>query len=166
MIVTTRFFGEVEVADEKLLEFPKGIIGFEDTRKFCLLALEKVRPYEWLQCIDKPELAFLVVPIRMIRADYELKLSREESRELKLETENAEVVLGIVVIPNDPQAATVNLLAPIVINEKVRLGNQVVNDRNGYKTRQSIKEENQDKAREGENHVGADKKEEPVAGHR
>lgn len=166
MIVTTRFFGEVEVAEGKLLEFPKGIIGFEDARTFCLLELEKVKPYQWLQCIDKPELAFLVVPIRMIRADYELKLSREEFLELQLEKDDMEILLGIVVIPADPQAATVNLIAPIVINEKSRKGNQIVNDRNGYKTRHIIKEENQDKAREGENHVGANKKEESVAGHR
>ena len=37
MRVNTRLFGEIEIADEKIITFPNGIIGFPDMKKFTMI---------------------------------------------------------------------------------------------------------------------------------
>ena len=37
MKVQTKWFGEIEVSDDKIITFDKGIIGFEDWKKYTLV---------------------------------------------------------------------------------------------------------------------------------
>ena len=37
MRITTRFFGEIEIDDQKILHFEEGLIGFENLKKFTLI---------------------------------------------------------------------------------------------------------------------------------
>ena len=37
MKLTTKIFGETEISDDKILTFPKGIIGFPDLTRFALM---------------------------------------------------------------------------------------------------------------------------------
>jgi flagellar assembly factor FliW len=37
MKVQTKWFGEIEVSEDKIITFDKGIIGFEDWRKYTLV---------------------------------------------------------------------------------------------------------------------------------
>ena len=37
MLVKTRFFGEVDIEDEKILTFDNGIMGFEDMKRWTLI---------------------------------------------------------------------------------------------------------------------------------
>ena len=33
MLVNTKFFGEVDIADDKVITLPQGLLGFEDFKK-------------------------------------------------------------------------------------------------------------------------------------
>ena len=37
MVIATRLFGEINVDDEKMIQFPGGIIGFSDMQNFALI---------------------------------------------------------------------------------------------------------------------------------
>ena len=39
MKVQTKWFGEIEVSEDKIITFDKGIIGFEDWKKYTLCLL-------------------------------------------------------------------------------------------------------------------------------
>ncbi len=162
MKFTTRHFGEVEIEEEKVLTFPSGIIGFPQHKKFCLVNRPETLPYYWLQCVDQPEWAFVVLPMLVLKDDYQLELSATEKTLLNLKDDQAPVLMTVVVIPPDPTQATVNLLAPIVINENERLGAQIINENGMYRTRHLLKDELKPVAKEGDEHAGADTKEKAV----
>ena len=63
MKVQTKWFGEIEVSDDKIITFDKGIIGFEDWKKYTLVydaEKEENISIIWLQAIDEPTLALLL----------------------------------------------------------------------------------------------------------
>ena len=64
MVAETKFFGTIDVEDDKIIEFPMGIIGFENFKKFALIydkEQEERSPISWLQSMDEPLLALPVV---------------------------------------------------------------------------------------------------------
>jgi flagellar assembly factor FliW len=53
-IATTRF-GEIDIADEKILNFLEGIPGFDRISRFALVSAEDTEPFHWLQSLDDAE---------------------------------------------------------------------------------------------------------------
>ena len=123
-IKTTRF-GEIDIADEKVLHFPDGIIGFHSLKRFVLLGKEE-RLVMWLQAVDNPKIAFIVVNPFLFETDYNPRLSHEDLPYLKVESSKDLHMLAIVVVPEDPQKMTANLLGPVVVNIKEKIGKQVI----------------------------------------
>lgn len=122
---TTRF-GPLEIADDRQIHFPLGLLGFERCHRFALIDAEGVAPMRWLQSLDVPELAFLVVEPALFFANYAPKLSAEDRKVLDLAEGEEPVAACIVTVPDDPAQMTVNLLGPLVFNDEKRLGKQVV----------------------------------------
>ena len=64
MLVANTRFGDLEISEEQIIYFPKGIIGFEGLERYVLLnATDKV---SWLQSVDEPALAFPVVQAPLV----------------------------------------------------------------------------------------------------
>ena len=64
MVAETKFFGTIDIEDDKIIEFPMGIIGFEDYKKFALIydsEKEERSKISWLQSLDEPLLALPVI---------------------------------------------------------------------------------------------------------
>lgn len=65
MELETRLFGEIEVDEEKVIFFEKGIIGFPDCQKFILVYDEGEdgtrKGISWLQSLDEPAFALPVM---------------------------------------------------------------------------------------------------------
>ena len=136
-IVTTRF-GEIEVPDGSLINFPNGIIGFKDARRFVIFDCGEHGVFKWLQSADIPDLAFVICEAHLIVPQYQVIIRQEEQELLQLEnTEDAAICL-ILVIPDNPQEATANLLGPIVMNSVSRIGMQLVLINPEYSTRYKI----------------------------
>ena len=133
-IVTTRF-GSLDVADERVIHFPLGLLGFETQQRFVLIDSDEVAPLRWLQAVGTPELAFLVVEPDLFFPDYQVRLSADDRHVLELGPEDAAVVLCLVVIPDQPIEMTANLMGPLVMNPEKRLGKQVVLHDSGFSTR-------------------------------
>ncbi|MDP3000043.1 MAG: flagellar assembly protein FliW [Bryobacterales bacterium] len=133
----TRYFGEIAYLPESVIEYPVGLPGFENERRFLLIEQELNKPLVFLQSLSRPELCFITVPVQGILPDYELTLTAEELHTLELAEDRQPVVgedvihLAIVSLAED-RPATANLLAPIVINWRKRLAVQSVQADSSY----------------------------------
>lgn len=109
----------------QIIEFPAGLLGFEHFKKYVLLGAEEEAPFMWLQVVEEPNLAFVVVPPAVVVSDYTPDLSEEDVAYLGLESPEDALVLNIVTV-RGPTRATVNLKGPLVINRRTLVGKQVI----------------------------------------
>ncbi|HNW29715.1 MAG TPA: flagellar assembly protein FliW [Spirochaetota bacterium] len=147
--IKTRPFGEIEVREQQIIDFPDGILGFDDVRKFVLLdAHDENSPLKWLQAFDEPDLAFVIIrPVDFMR-EYELVVSMNDIEAVGAETAENLIVFAIVTIPTNPSDMTANLQGPIIVNPEKRLGRQAISLSDRYSVRHKILEEMK-KAAEG-----------------
>lgn len=126
MKIATKFLGEVEIVKEDVLTFPEGIPGFSDSTKFVLLPLDQDLPLALLQATENAELGFVVAYPFVFKADYAFDLSMEDSEVLVAKHEEDLVTYAIVTLKEKLSESTMNLLAPVVINMKEKVGKQLV----------------------------------------
>lgn len=139
----SKYFGKISYGPEAVIEFPAGLPGFEQERRFLLIQQPVNRPLAFLQSLNRPELCFVTIPVRVAAPDYSIRLSAEEARLLGIE-EGTEagaggelLCLGIVAVEEDG-SATVNLRAPLVIHWARRLGVQAIPEECGYSHRHPL----------------------------
>lgn len=124
MKIETARFSTVEVPEDAVIHFPKGIAPFGSDLDFVVLAPESGGPTAWLQSCDIPELAFLVGHIVRLFPEHNLDIGSVGLKEL---AGGAETDLSILTILSVfERKVTANLLAPIVINRLLRRGRQVI----------------------------------------
>ncbi len=129
MLVKTRYFGEVELDDEKILTFDRGLIGFENLRRFTLIYNNENgndTSIEWLQSVDDPAMALPVIMPSSVITDYNPVVEDELLAPLgKFGADNV-CILVTLTVPSDITKMSINLKAPIIINSETRKGCQVI----------------------------------------
>jgi flagellar assembly factor FliW len=136
MKIETARFGEVEVADDRLIDFVEPVLGFEESRQYVLLDHAENSPFNWLQSVNDPDLAFVVTHPKLFGIEYEVVLSDAVMDQLSITSGEDVLVLTIVNIPADnPARMTANLMGPIVINQVLRKAMQVVLGDSDYSTK-------------------------------
>ncbi len=139
MKLIAKHFGEIEIDSNKIINFIDGIPGFDDQKRFIIIDnLDTEVPFKWLQSIDEPELAFVIIDPFIFKDDYEFDLPKHITEKLKIKEEKDVLVYSIVVIPEDVTQMTANLLGPVIINTKEMLGKQIVLEDNSYTTKHYI----------------------------
>ncbi|TAM59496.1 flagellar assembly protein FliW [bacterium] len=131
-------FGEATYADDDVIEFPWGLPGFADHRRFLVLALDEQAPYLWLQSLDDPKVALPIVDPWQIFADYRPALPYYARVALDLVNPADFAIYCVVVCTAGAEDLTINLLAPVVINHKARRARQVMLEGSPYSVRQPI----------------------------
>lgn len=126
MEVTTSRFGTINISSSDTICFPNGVAGFEDGRDWVLLIERPGRTVGWLQSTYWPEVAFPVVDPRRFVPDYTLRLTYADWSPLGADRRSRIQLLVTVAIHN--ARLTLNLMAPIAINQRRRLGRQVINN--------------------------------------
>jgi flagellar assembly factor FliW len=126
MLVTTNRFGPLEVPEDKLLTMARPILGFEGLTRFCIIEVEELLPFLWLQSIENQAAAFLVVNPAVFFPDYRIEVNPKEIAELKVGAVASVETYVIVTIPNEPRDVSVNLQGPILINTENNLAKQLV----------------------------------------
>lgn len=122
-------------AEEKLvrrvvparIQLPWGLVGLREYTRAELFHLPEQLPLRWLRLVGAPPLDFVVVePVGLI-ADYVPELFDEDAAAIGLESADDALVLNIVTVcRGEPVTATVNLVGPIVVNWKTKIGRQVI----------------------------------------
>ena len=123
--VQTRL-GEQKVALDRVLRFPRGLIGYEDKRDFVLLQIRDDVPFLVLQSLEDPSLGLMVADPYSFIDEYSVRLSDAEQHMLSVDDPAQVSVLVTVSIPaGKPNETCLNLLGPVVINHEARIGLQV-----------------------------------------
>ncbi|MGC9324739.1 MAG: flagellar assembly protein FliW [Desulfomonilia bacterium] len=132
-------FGTIPIQEDKVITFPKGILGFARNKKYVLFPHSEKSPFFWLQSVEDGELAFVVMNPHLVKPDYSIDLEQETLQELGSEkTEDLEL-LCIVTIPRGrPEDMTINLLGPLIINAHTRSAVQVIADSEKHSHRHPI----------------------------
>ncbi len=130
-IQSTRF-GVLEVGEEQIISFPQGIPGFPEEKMFVYLPHEADSPFSFLQSATEANLTFLLADPFAFYPDYEFILEDEIAKELDLSPESPPQVFLIATVKGKLTDMTVNLLAPLVINQFKRKGRQVILDKPEY----------------------------------
>jgi flagellar assembly factor FliW len=121
---TTRF-GRLEVSKEKIISFPSGLMGFSEYKRYILMDY-KDTSLKWLQAVDAPHVAFIVVQPFEFFPDYSVSI--EDSIRDLLEIENEDDISILAILRVEGEKVTVNLQGPLVMNSINRKGMQIVND--------------------------------------
>lgn len=144
MKVDTKYFGEIEVADDKIIHFENGIMGFEEYKDFTLLydiEAEKRPFFSWLQCVTEKGLAFPVVnPLNVIK-DYDPVVEEALLEPLGELKDEDIVLLVLATIPKDVKETSVNMKAPIIVNAANGKAIQVILEKGDYKIKHKIIED-------------------------
>ena len=126
MRVTTDRFGELEVEEDRVLSFPDALPGFAEAHRFVLVDVKDNDVFFWLQSVDDPTLAFLCANPWPFYPDYAPEVPDDDQTALELESAEDAMVLCILTVHREENRITANLLGPIVVNQRTRVGRQVV----------------------------------------
>jgi flagellar assembly factor FliW len=137
--IQTKYFGPTEANPGAVYEFPCGLHGFETERSFVFLKRPDTDPLLFMQSLSDPNLCFLLMPILAADPRYQLSLAAEDRAALGLTIEGepkigTDILCAAVLRAGDEARpfATVNLLAPIVVNLQHRIGMQVIQSESHY----------------------------------
>jgi len=144
MIVNTALLGEVEVEESKIIRFVQGMPGFEQLKSFILLNPDPELPFSYLQSTDQPEVAFLLTDPFIFFPAYEFQLPDLVVEELGISDEKFVQIWSVVSMKDDVRSATLNLLAPVVINSEQMSGHQVILQNTSYTTKHAIAAQSQE----------------------
>lgn len=117
MKLKTYHFGEVEFSEDRILNFENGLFGFENLKRFLFIKPDDSFFY-WLNSVDNPDISFPMFGIRVL----DEKFPQEDRHE----------AFGIITLNPDPLKITVNLKAPVYINQDDKSGFQRILDSDIY----------------------------------
>ena len=137
--INTKRFGEMEFSEESVVKVLGGLIGLSGHENFIIIRYQDDSPFYWLQCVDDPELALVMVNPLIFKPDYDPPIPLSVTEELEVQAAGDLSVFVIVTIPaGSPQDMTANLLGPVVVNPNSRKAKQLVLDERLYSHRYRV----------------------------
>jgi flagellar assembly factor FliW len=122
--------GTIDVAPDRIIEFPNGLAGFEECRRYSIFHPETdgdAPPrFFILQSLDDVGVAFNIADPALFGFNYEINLSNDESAALDLADPTEAAVVVILVKDGEGEGVRANLKAPLIINLRARRGIQHV----------------------------------------
>lgn len=136
LTVSSSRFGEIQADPDKIITMTSPFLGFPDSKRFMLIPHGEDTPFMWLQSLDDPQLAFVVIPALILVPEYNPVIPAQARQELNTGPEDELNILLLLTIPhNNPQKMTANLLGPLMINPEQRLAKQIILDPNKWDPR-------------------------------
>ena len=136
MEVRTSRFGTLEIPEDRVISFPKGLLGFSQHKRYCLLEPNDDACFFWLQCVDEPGLAFVITDPALFVKEYEVPIREEQMSSLDLaRVDDAQVFVIVNKVGAD---LTGNLQGPLVVNTLTRTGEQLVLAEKRWTTRHKL----------------------------
>jgi flagellar assembly factor FliW len=109
-----------------VITLPMGLPGFPAAKTFVLLDHKPGSVFRWLQALEIPELAFVVIDPLAWKPEFPLDAVRRSASIAGIDPDEELVVLVVCTVPPPPDEPTANFLAPIGIGRESRRGAQVV----------------------------------------
>lgn len=137
-MIQTKYHGEIEINNEEILHFEKGIPGFHDEHEFVILPLSDDNTFSVMQSVKTPQVGFVVANPFHYFLDYDFNLEDGVVEELGLLSEKEVLVYSLLTVENPFEKTTANLQAPVVINSSNHKAKQVILNDVKYKTKHPI----------------------------
>ena len=134
MITIQTEFGEMEVSEQDILKFEKGLYGFESVMEYVLLSEEEDSHILLLQPIQGQVPSFVVIDPYAVYPQYAPQMSQEDKNLFAGSLDDLRFLL-IAAVKDDPMESSVNLKSPIAINSKTKQAAQVILDNADYPIR-------------------------------
>jgi flagellar assembly factor FliW len=126
----------LEVPEDRLIEFPRGILGFPAYRRYALIQPSEDSVLLWLQCCDAPELAFVVCDPQVFVTDYRVHVKEDDLQQIGLiDAADGQV---LVICNKVGDYLTVNLQGPVLVNCRNRQARQLVLSDRRFSTRHEV----------------------------
>lgn len=140
MLVKTKYFGEVNLPEEKILTLDRGLIGLTEYKKFTILydCEKEESNICWLQSLEEPTLALPVIKPWIVKEDYNPIVEDELLNHIGELTEENLVILLTMTVPSELKEMSVNLKAPIIINADTRKGAQIIVENQDYEVKYKV----------------------------
>ncbi|MBQ8317759.1 MAG: flagellar assembly protein FliW [Lachnospiraceae bacterium] len=150
MVAETKFFGTIDIEDDKIINFPNGIIGFENLKNFALIydsEREERSKISWLQSMEEPLMVLPVINPLDLMDNYTPTIEDELMKNIGDPADADLLIFVTLSIPSDIELMTANLKAPFIINTVERKAMQVIVENaeypvkfNAYQAIQAMKE--------------------------
>jgi flagellar assembly factor FliW len=132
----TKNFGKISFEQESELDFPRGLPGFDNRKRFVAVRFVESDPLLYLQSLEDPDLCFITMPILVVDPSYRLKVAGEDLQQLGLSANRqpriGQDVMVLTVVSIHETGPTANLLAPVLVNLRNRKAVQAVAQEAGY----------------------------------
>ncbi|SHH83402.1 flagellar assembly protein FliW [Clostridium grantii] len=136
MLIKSRFLGNLEIDESKIVTFEEGILGFEDIKEYCIVPMPEKEDFYLLQSIEDENISFIIIKPWDFFKQYEINLQEEHLQTVDIEDASQVAIYSILSLSQ--LDITANLLAPVVINADTNKGAQIVLHSSTYKTKHSI----------------------------
>ena len=137
MKINTRNFGEIEIDQEKIIEFDEGLPGFEELHHFSFIDSEE-GVFNYLQCVDNTDVCFVITDPYEVDEHY-APIINESYFEKLGNGKNEEFVLFSIVCLREPiSESTINLAGPLLIHAENKKGIQVITEDKKYSTKEKL----------------------------
>ncbi len=124
-IIETRL-GRQTVAQDKIIHFPRGLMGYEDQHEFTLLQIRPDAPFLVLQSMQDSRLGLLVADPYCFMDEYQIRVNEAEQKLLNISSrEQVAILVTVSIPPGKPEKTALNLSGPILVNQEAKLGLQV-----------------------------------------
>lgn len=117
---------------EAVWHFPEGLVGYPEWRRFELVVVHERPLVGLLRSWDVPGLELVVVDPRDWLPEYAFEVPEADLDLLGAQGKEDLTPLVIADVTGDPPQVTLNLLGPLVLNPRARLGRQVVQSGRDY----------------------------------
>ncbi|MGH8016337.1 MAG: flagellar assembly protein FliW [Candidatus Zixiibacteriota bacterium] len=114
------------------------VLGFEKLGRFGMIERDEFRPFLWMQSIDDPEVAFIIVNPVIFRSDYRIEINPNEISEIEPTSPELIETYVIANVPEDWKQMTVNMQGPILINTSNNKAKQLVLMNSEYKVQHDV----------------------------
>jgi flagellar assembly factor FliW len=125
--------------EDQVIRFPGGLPGFENARKFIIMSVPEHQPFHWMECVDEGNtIRFAIINPLSFRPDYQPKIKKEELAALNI-SDPKELLLYVIVTLRAPlMESTANLMGPLFINIREKVGKQIIIENDAYSLRERI----------------------------
>jgi flagellar assembly factor FliW len=125
--------------EDQVITFSMGLPGFESARKFIIMSVPEHQPFHWMECVDEGSpIRFAIINPLSFRPDYQPKIKKEELASLNIQDPKELLLYVIVTLRNPLMESTANLMGPLFINIREKVGKQIIIENDAYSLRERI----------------------------
>lgn len=138
-LIINPVIGEIEFTEDQIIRFEEGMLGLPGLKEYLLLTSDNIAPFLRLQCVEEPKISFLLLDPNHVDPGYKDYVSSRSGIEEYYRINDPENAIFVVMkISEDGEEISANLVAPVVIDNRNKSGQQVVLIDSPYNVRQSL----------------------------